>query len=37
LGVTPGSASSERLPSDLLSAIGELRADLDSCQRLLAQ
>jgi len=37
LGVTPGSAATERLPSDLLSAIAELRANLDVCQRLLAQ
>ncbi len=35
LGVTPGSSATERLPSDLLSAIGEVRANLDSCQRLL--
>lgn len=36
LGVAPGQSSAQ-LPSDVLSALGELRADLDQCQQLLAQ
>jgi hypothetical protein len=36
LGVAPGQASAE-LPSDVMSAVSELRADLDRCQQLLAQ
>jgi hypothetical protein len=36
LGVAPGQSSGE-LPSEVLSAVSELRADLDRCQQLLAQ
>lgn len=36
MGVAPGQSSNE-LPSEVLSAISELRADLDRCQQLLAQ
>jgi hypothetical protein len=35
LGATQDSAASDRLPSDLISAMAELRAALDQCQRLL--
>jgi len=37
LGVTPGSAPAGQLPSDLLAAMGEVRADVDGCLHLLAQ
>jgi hypothetical protein len=37
LGATRGDGSTEHLPSELLSAIRELRADLDKCQQLLGQ
>lgn len=37
LGVTRGDGSTGHLPSELLSAIRELRADVDRCQQLLAQ
>lgn len=37
LGVTPANASTDRLPSDLLLALSEVRADLDGCLHLLAQ
>jgi hypothetical protein len=37
LGVTPGDTPSADLPSQLLKALEELRADLDRCKRLLAQ
>ena len=37
LGATPGNASTENLPAELLSALGDLRGDLDSCRRLLSQ
>ncbi len=36
MGVAPGQSSGE-LPSEVLSAISELRSDLDRCQQLLAQ
>jgi anti-sigma factor RsiW len=36
LGVAPGQPSAE-LPSDVMNAVSELRADLDRCQQLLAQ
>ena len=37
LGVTRGDGSTDHLPSELLSAIRELRADVDRCQQSLAQ
>ena len=37
LGVTPGDNPTERLPSDLLSAMNDLRVSLQACQKLLAQ
>ena len=36
LGVSPGGGTTDRLPSDLLYAMSELRADLDQCRKLLA-
>ena len=35
LGVSAGASASDRLPSDLLTALGEQRAILDQCQKLL--
>jgi hypothetical protein len=37
LGVTPGDSPTERLPSDLLSAMGDLRSSLEACRTLLSQ
>lgn len=37
LGVTPGNTPAGRLPSDLLQALGEVRADVEWCLHLLAQ
>lgn len=37
LGATRGDSATDHLPSELLSAIRELRAELDQCQQLLAQ
>jgi len=36
LGVAPGQSTAD-LPSDVLNAVAEFRADLDRCQQLLAQ
>ena len=36
LGVTPGNTPAARLPSDLSAALGEVRADVDSCLHSLA-
>jgi anti-sigma factor RsiW len=36
LGAARGDSATDRLPSDLLSALRELRAELDQCQQLLA-
>jgi len=35
MGATPGNAGVDRLPSDLLSAIHDLRAELEQFQRLI--
>jgi anti-sigma factor RsiW len=37
LGATRGDGSTDRLPSELLSAIRDLRANLEQCQQLLGQ
>jgi hypothetical protein len=37
LGVTPGNSGHADLPSELLGAVNELRADLDQNQRLLGR
>jgi anti-sigma factor RsiW len=37
LGVAPSQGSAADLPAQLMTAVTELRADLDRCQRLLAQ
>jgi hypothetical protein len=38
LGVTPGqNSTSTQLPSEVLTALAELRADVDHCSSLLAQ
>jgi hypothetical protein len=37
LGVTSGDSPNERLPSDLLSAIADMRSSLDDCRRMLEQ
>ena len=37
LGVSPGDGATDHLPSDLLYAMSELRADLDQCRKLLVR
>jgi hypothetical protein len=37
LGVTPGQSAAGDLPSQVLAAVGDLRAGLDRCHALLAQ
>jgi hypothetical protein len=37
LGAARGNGSTDRLPSELLSAVRELRADVDKCQELLGR
>jgi hypothetical protein len=37
LGVAPSQASTSEVPAQLMTAVSELRADLDQCQKLLGQ